>query len=73
MSKQPTTQVIHSTDQRWLESVKEEAENFRGLRTSLYNGKLVIHLIDSDKYWRKRNKRKKKTEEDEYSHLYDKY
>ena len=66
MSRQPTTQVIASTDQRWLEQMQQEAAEYRGLRSTLYPGQLVIHLMDSDKYWKKRAKKKrKKTEYDD--------
>lgn len=63
MSKQPTKQHVHSTDQRWLEGLRDDVEKYRGLRTTLYPGQLTIHLIDSDKYWKKRAKKKKKDEQ----------
>ena len=65
MSKQPTRQVISSTNQKWLQEMQREAEQYRGLRTTLYPGELIIHLIDSEKYWKKQSRRKKKSEYDD--------
>lgn len=66
MTKQKTTQVINSTDQAFLKDLQEEVETYRGLRTALYPGQLVINLMDSEKYWKKRSKRKKKDQYDDY-------
>lgn len=66
MSKQPTTQVINSTDQKWLEEVQSEAEQYRGLSTSLSKGRLVINLIDSEKHRRKNRVKKKPDYDDDY-------
>ena len=67
MSRQKTTQVISSTDEEFLKRIQEEAEDYRGLRTARYPGQLVIYLIDSDKYWKQQNKRKKKRDQyDDY-------
>ena len=65
MSRQPTTQVVNSTDQQFLIDLQQEVTQYRGLKSNLYHGQLVIHLMDSDKHWRKRNKKKKKPEYDD--------
>lgn len=66
MARQPTTQVICHTDQDRLLEIQEEVHEYRGLRTKLEPGRLTIYLIDSDKYWRKRQPRKKKSKYDDY-------
>jgi hypothetical protein len=67
MSRQPTRQVISSTDPAFLDNLEKEVRDYRGLRTTRYPGTLIIHLIDSDKYWKKQNRRKKKRDDyDDY-------
>lgn len=66
MGKQKTTQVICSTDQQRLEDIQEEVHEYRGLRTKLEPGRLTIYLIDSDKYWRARQPKKKKSKYENY-------
>lgn len=72
MSNQPTTQTFNSNDQQRLIDIQEEVHEYRGLRTKLEPGRLTVYLIDSDKYWRKREKqnRKKKSKYD-YDDEYD--
>lgn len=60
MSRQRTTQVINSTDERFLDRIQHEVEEYRGLRTARYPGQLVIDLMDSEKQRRKQNRHKKK-------------
>jgi hypothetical protein len=71
MSKQPTRQIITSTDPRFLDAIQAEAEDYRGLRTTRYPGQLIIHLMDSDKYWRKQNKHKRKRKDEQYGDYAD--
>jgi hypothetical protein len=71
VSRQKTTQVVSSRDNEFLKDLEEEVQTYRGLRTKRVPGQLTIFLMDSDKYWRKQNKHKRKRKDEQYGDYAD--
>jgi hypothetical protein len=66
MSRAKTTQIITHKDPAKLLEIQQEVHEYRGLKTKLEDGHLVVYLMDSKKYWDARKPKKKKSKYDDY-------